>query len=39
LLHPLLPLGVLQLEEFVERPVKVIRQVGYLLLQALEGVA
>ena len=39
LLHPLLALVVLQFQDRVERPVEVIGQIGYLLLQAAEGVA
>jgi hypothetical protein len=39
LFHPLLALVVLQLHDRVERPVEVIGQIGYLLLQAAEGVA
>ena len=39
LLHPLLALIVFQLQDCVERPVEVIGQIGYLLLQAAEGVA
>jgi hypothetical protein len=37
--HPDLALGVFHLFDLRQRPVEVIGQVGYLLLQALEGVA
>lgn len=39
LFNPLAPLGMLQVENVVEGPVEVIGQVGYLLLQAIRGVA
>jgi hypothetical protein len=39
LLHPLPSFGMFQVEDVVERPVKVVSQVGYLLLQAIRGVA
>src|SRR5688572_26152446 len=38
-LHPRLSLGVFHLFDLRQRPVEVIGQVGYLLLQAVEGVA
>ncbi len=31
--------GVLQRQDLIERPVKVIGDVGYLLLEPIEGVA
>ena len=39
LLNPPPPLPVFQIEDMVQRPVKVIGNVGYLLMQAFEGVA
>ena len=39
LLHPLMPLGVFQFEDAVERPVEVVSDVGYLLVQTVRGVA
>ncbi len=39
LFHPIQPLAVFQFEDVVERPMKVISQIGYLLTQAFEGVA
>jgi len=39
LLHPLAALSVFQFEDLLERPVEVIGDVGYLLVQLLEGVA
>ena len=39
LLHPLPPLGVLQVEHLVPRPVEVVRNERYLLVQQAEGVA
>lgn len=38
-LHPLLPFGMFQIENVVQRPVEVISQIGYLLAQAIKGVA
>ena len=32
-------LGVLQLDDLLERPMKVISDVGYLLIELIEGVA
>lgn len=37
--HPALALHVLKVQDIVAWPVKVIRDVGYLLVQAVEGVA
>jgi len=37
--HPLLPLGVIQIQNLAERPVEVKGQIGYLLPQAIQGVA
>ena len=37
--HPALPLAVIQLHDLVIRPVKVKRQVRYLLVQPIRGVA
>jgi hypothetical protein len=39
LLHPLSPLGVLEREQLVVRPVEVIGEIGYLLVKLCEGVA
>src|SRR5262249_37022107 len=39
LLYPTPPLAVLEVEHIVVRPVKVIRDEGYLLVQRVEGVA
>jgi hypothetical protein len=39
LLDPLPALPVFQMQDVVQRPVKVIRDVGYLLVQAIKGVA
>ena len=39
LLYPTPPLGMLEIEHVVVRPVKVIRDEGYLLIQRVEGVA
>lgn len=39
LLHPSPPLWMFQLQDIIQRPVKVIRNVGYLLMQAFERVA
>jgi hypothetical protein len=38
-LDPTPPLGVFQVENRRVRPVKVIRDKGYLLVQRLEGIA
>ena len=38
-LDPALPLAVLKVEHLVGRPVKVIGDVGYLLIDLIEGVA
>jgi hypothetical protein len=37
--HPPAPLCVLQIQDIGARPVKVIGNVGYLLVQAIEGIA
>jgi hypothetical protein len=37
--HPLPSIGMLQGENFFERPVKVVSDVGYLLVEPIEGVA
>ena len=39
LLDPPAPIGVLQVEDLVQRPVKVVGDEGYLLLELFEGVA
>jgi hypothetical protein len=39
LFHPELPLRMFQLQNFLERPVKVVGNVGYLLVELIEGVA
>ena len=39
LLYPPPPLRMLQIEDIVQRPVEMIGNVGYLLMQAFEGVA
>ena len=39
LAHPLAALGVLQVEHRVTRPVEVVGDEGYLLAEAVEGVA
>ncbi len=39
LLHPGAPFGVLQAQHLFTRPMKVIRNEGYLLVQPVEGVA
>ncbi len=38
-LDPALPFAVLHVEHFLGRPVKVIGNVGYLLIHLIEGVA
>ena len=37
--HPLLSLCVFEDENLIQWPVKVVGQVGYLLVQSIEGVA
>jgi hypothetical protein len=39
LLHPAAPVAVLQLQDVAERPVEVVRNEGYLLVELIEGVA
>jgi hypothetical protein len=39
LFRPSLPLTVLKVHDILSRPVKVIGDIGYLLVQAIEGVA
>jgi hypothetical protein len=39
LLHPAPSLPVLEIQDVVQRPMKVIGDVGYLLVQVVEGVA
>ena len=39
LLNPLVPLGVLQIQNVIERPVEMIGDIRYLLVQRLRGVA
>jgi hypothetical protein len=39
LCDPLLSLTVLEVQDFTARPVKVVSDVGYLLVQTIEGVA
>ena len=39
LFHPPLPLGMFERQDLVAWPVEVIGDVGYLLVQAVEGVA
>jgi hypothetical protein len=39
LLYPRLPLGVFEMHNLIQRPVKMIGEIGYLLPQAFEGVA
>jgi len=39
LFHPSVPLGMLQIEDIVERPMEVIGDVRYLLVQSFRGVA
>jgi len=39
LLDPSPPVCVLKLKNVLQRPVKVIRDVGYLLVEAIQGVA
>ncbi len=39
LLDPNLPFFVLHAEHLIERPMKVVTDVGYLLVQAVQGVA
>ena len=39
LFHPALPLAVLEAEDILAWPVEVIGDIGYLLVQAIEGVA
>ena len=39
LFDPLAPLGVLKCEQLVVRPVEMIGQTGYLLVELREGVA
>jgi hypothetical protein len=36
---PASPIGVLQREHGLQRPVEVVGDVGYLLVEAVEGVA
>ncbi|MBP8054754.1 MAG: hypothetical protein KA314_02880 [Chloroflexi bacterium] len=38
-LHPLPPVTMLQTHHLIMRPVKVVSDEGYLLLQLVEGVA
>jgi len=38
-LHPLPSIGMLQGENLFQRPVKVVSDVGYLLMEPVEGVA
>ena len=38
-LDPALPFGMLKAEHFLRGPVKVVGNVGYLLIQMIEGVA
>jgi hypothetical protein len=37
--HPTLPLAVLHLHDLVIRPVQMVRNIRYLLVQAIRGVA
>jgi hypothetical protein len=39
LCHPLLSFAVFEIQDFTAWPMKVVGDVGYLLVQALEGVA
>ena len=39
LLHPLVPLGVFQVQDRFERPVEMVGDVRYLLVQTVRGVA
>lgn len=39
LIYPLLPVAMFQIKNVLKRPVEVIGQVGYLLVQAVKGVA
>jgi len=39
LLYPLPSLAMLHFQDVLERPVKVVGDVGYLLIQSIEGVA
>ncbi len=39
LVNPLVALAMLEIEDIVERPVEVIRDVSYLLVKRLRGVA
>jgi hypothetical protein len=39
LLHPGLPAAMIHFEDGIRRPMKVIGDVGYLLIEPLEGVA
>jgi hypothetical protein len=39
LMNPAAPIGVLKLENFGLRPMKVICDIGYLLVKPLQGVA
>jgi hypothetical protein len=39
LCDPPLSLAVLEVQDFTARPVKVVSDVGYLLIQTIEGVA
>src|SRR5262249_18704519 len=39
LVHPATTIGVLELEHFGLRPMKVIGDIGYLLIQPLQGIA
>ena len=39
LCHPALALSVLEVHDRLARPVKVVGDIGYLLVQAIEGVA
>jgi hypothetical protein len=38
-LNPAAPLGMLEIENRLRWPMKVIRNIGYLLVQRLDGVA
>jgi hypothetical protein len=39
LLHPAPPFGMVEAEDLVARPVKMIGHIGYLLKKLVEGVA
>jgi len=39
LFHPAAAVGVLKCQDITQRPVQVVRKIGYLLVELIEGVA